>query len=93
VSVEIALLLADRVARGDVRLAAELRLRIDGLGLSAKGKKDLRLEVVAPPEPPEPFSLDEYRAAGARRHLDQRRRLLTEQRYGDLTATDRGGNE
>lgn len=36
--------------RGEVRLAAEIRLRMDGLGLTAKGKRDLRLRVQPPAE-------------------------------------------
>ncbi|MGZ6587871.1 MAG: phage terminase small subunit [Solirubrobacteraceae bacterium] len=37
--------------RGDNRLISEVRLRMDGLGLTPKGKKDLRWKVIdGPPE-------------------------------------------
>lgn len=40
--------------RGDNRLISEVRLRMDGLGLTPKGKKDLRWKVVeAPADRPE----------------------------------------
>lgn len=34
--------LFEELERGELRLAAEVRLRMDGLGLTAKGKRDLR---------------------------------------------------
>lgn len=34
-------------SQGEVKLAPEIRLRLDGLGLSAKGKRDLRWRVEA----------------------------------------------
>jgi hypothetical protein len=41
--------------RGDNRLISEVRLRMDGLGLTPKGKKDLRWKVIdeLPPPPAE----------------------------------------
>ena len=38
-----------KVEDGNLRLASEVRLRMDGLGLSPKGKRDLRLRVVDEP--------------------------------------------
>jgi len=35
-----------KVEDGNLRLASEVRLRMDGLGLSPKGKRDLRLRVI-----------------------------------------------
>ena len=51
--------------RGEISRASEVRLRMDGLGLTPKGKRDLRMRVV------EPAVADEVRkkAAGARRRL------------------------
>jgi hypothetical protein len=37
--------LYEEMARGQVKLAPEIRLRLDGLGLTAKGKRDLRWRV------------------------------------------------
>jgi hypothetical protein len=37
-------------ARGDTKLSAEIRLRMDGLGLTAKGKRDLRWKMPEPDE-------------------------------------------
>jgi hypothetical protein len=37
--------LYEQWARGDMKLAAEIRLRMDGLGLTPKGKRDLRWRV------------------------------------------------
>lgn len=38
--------LVEAFERGDPRLAPEIRLRLDGLGLTQKGKRDLRYRVV-----------------------------------------------
>lgn len=38
--------LLEAIEAGELKYAAELRLRMDGLGLSPKGKRDLRLRVV-----------------------------------------------
>lgn len=41
--------LFDEVERGALKYAAEVRLRMDGLGLTPKGKRDLRLRVESEP--------------------------------------------
>jgi hypothetical protein len=52
----------ERVGRFDRVSASELRLRMDGLGLSLKGKRDLRLRVAAEVEQePEKPQLAEVR--------------------------------
>jgi hypothetical protein len=41
--------LVDLVVRGRSKLAPEMRLRMDGLGLTAKGRRDLRLRTPSEP--------------------------------------------
>lgn len=45
-----ALFLYEEMVCGSTKLAPEVRLRLDGLGLTAKGKRDLRWKVPAPGE-------------------------------------------
>jgi hypothetical protein len=47
-AIELAWLFEDCVRSPTSRLASEIRLRTDGLGLSAKGKRDLRWRASAP---------------------------------------------
>lgn len=51
--VELAYLQED-LSRGTLTIASEVRLRMDGLGLTPKGKRDLRYRVLFQTAPPEP---------------------------------------
>jgi hypothetical protein len=101
VALEVVLLLTDDIGRGELKYAAELRLRLDGLRLSQKGKRDLRFQVTAPvdPEPATgPASMDDYRAAAAAAHdsarssLDKRRAILRAEGVQRISAEERYGS-
>jgi hypothetical protein len=57
--------LAELLEAGLVRNAAEIRLRSDGLGLSQKGKRDMRWRVEASDEP---IAVPKPKASAARRN-------------------------
>jgi len=59
--------LYEEFARGNVKLAPEIRLRLDGLGLTAKGKRDLRWRLQA---------ADEVTAAADDATAEERRREI-----------------
>ncbi len=68
--------LTEYMNHGDVRLAPEVRLRMDGLGLTLKGKRDLRWRVVAPDAP----SFAEDRAPELPGRYDHLRVIVTDDR-------------
>jgi hypothetical protein len=66
-AVELAYLV-DHVAHGRERLWPEARLRMDGLGLTPKGRRDLRLRAPTEPAPkPSLATLADFREFMARR--------------------------
>lgn len=63
-SLEAVVFLMEDFYRGEYKVAAEIRLRTDGLGLTQKGKRDLRWRIVAAaPAVPDGTvtALDDYR--------------------------------
>lgn len=56
-------------SRGEMRLAPEIRLRMDGLGLTPKGKRDLRWRVPPPGELVRLEDEREQRATSRRRTI------------------------
>lgn len=58
--------LQEEVSRGTTSLATEVRQRSDGLGLTLKGKRDLRFRVVEPGQD-EPQRRKASSAGGSRR--------------------------
>ena len=68
-----AIFLYEELVRGNVKLAAELRLRLDGLGLTAKGKRDLRWRLATDEDLPQPHGAAIERKRSTR--TDRRARL------------------
>lgn len=66
--VELAFL-QEELARGELKLAAEVRQRLDGLGLTMKGKRDLRFRVAEPDTEEAPKPPARRRASARRAHL------------------------
>lgn len=66
--------LFEELERGELRLAAEVRLRMDGLGLTAKGKRDLRWRIFDEDSQPDLGMADP--PAGVTRIDTRRERLI-----------------
>lgn len=66
-TIELAFL-QEELSRGKLSLASEIRQRADGLGLTLKGKRDLRFRIKQD-EQPEPQKPRASKASGRRAHL------------------------